>query len=329
MKWILFSRIAMVIWFIKVSSSITFHHGNSKVKKLKKQDWIALGTNLVIILIGFGLALAGGYQGATLGSAFPVFAFVLLIAFVIQWLAFIPAFLKQTEIFYDLIGAVAHSTVIILAVLLTPIRNIRTYILLVIILLWAGRLGFFLFRRILRAGGKDGRFDDIKPNALSFFRAWTLQGLWISFTQAAALAAITATSSTTLNIWGWLGLIVGLLIWILGYAFEAIADYQKSQFNKNPENKGKFIDVGLWAISRHPNYFGEITMWIGIAIIALPTLVGWRIFTLISPIFVALLITKISGVPMLEKRADEKWGGQADYEQYKENTPVLIPKFSR
>jgi len=119
---------------------------------------------------------------------------------------------------------------------------------------------------------------------------------------------------------------IGFLVWVFGFAFEVTADTQKSRFRADPNNKGKFIHTGLWAWTRHPNYFGEIVLWVGVAIIALPVLRGWQWVTLISPVFVALLITRISGVPLLEKQADERWGGQEDYEAYKERTPVLIPR---
>jgi steroid 5-alpha reductase family enzyme len=120
--------------------------------------------------------------------------------------------------------------------------------------------------------------------------------------------------------------LIGLPVWVFGFSVEATADAQKSRFRADPENKGKFIDIGLWARSRHPNYFGEIVLWVGVAIIALPILSGWQWVALISPVFVTVLLTRISGVPMLEKRADEKGGGQEDYEAYKERTPVLIPR---
>jgi steroid 5-alpha reductase family enzyme len=143
----------------------------------------------------------------------------------------------------------------------------------------------------------------------------------VSFTLAAALAAITSTKRVEL---GGLALI-GFFFWIFGFAIEIIAYRQKSAFNTKSQNKGKFISSGLWAWSRHPNYFGEIVLWIGIAIIALPALQGWQWVTLISPVFVTLLLTRISGINLLEARADEKWGGQSDYEAYKANTPILIP----
>ncbi len=151
---------------------------------------------------------------------------------------------------------------------------------------------------------------------------WTLQGLWVTFTLAAALASVTGANKLPLDFFA----VVGIVIWLIGFSFEAIADWQKSVWRKNPKNKGKFIDVGLWSRSRHPNYFGEITLWFGMAIIALPTLQSWQLLTLVSPLFVTLLITKISGLPMLETYADKTWGKDEDYQQYKKNTPVLIPK---
>lgn len=149
-----------------------------------------------------------------------------------------------------------------------------------------------------------------------------MQGLWVTFSLAAALASITAETKVELDIFA----LVGFVVWLLGFGIEVAADQQKSKFKQVPANKDKFIQTGLWAWSRHPNYFGEIILWIGVTIIALPVLSGWQWVTLISPVFITLLLTRISGVPMLEARADEKWGGQPDYEAYKANTPVLIPR---
>jgi steroid 5-alpha reductase family enzyme len=188
------------------------------------------------------------------------------------------------------------------------------------VLIWATRLGSFLFGRIQKAG-KDERFDEIKVSFPRFLLTWTVQGLWVTFTAAAALAAITTTTRREL---GWFALI-GFVIWAFGFGVELMADTQKSAFRADPENKGRFIQTGLWAWSRHPNYFGEIVLWIGVAIIALPALRGWQWLTLISPAYVTVQLMLVSGVPMLEKRADEKWGGQEDYEAYKERTPVLVP----
>jgi steroid 5-alpha reductase family enzyme len=188
------------------------------------------------------------------------------------------------------------------------------------VIVWAARLASFLFLRI-RAAGEDRRFREIKQSFGRFLFAWTLQGLWVGFSLAAALAVITATRRLDLDLFA----CVGLLVWLAGFSLEVIADGQKSGFNARPESKGGFISTGLWSWSRHPNYFGEIVLWIGVAIIALPVLRGWQYATLISPVFIIFLLTRISGIPLLEKRADEKWGGTAEYEWYKARTSVLIP----
>jgi steroid 5-alpha reductase family enzyme len=287
---------------------------------MKKADRNALFALPIVVLIGLGVALAGSQGGAT-ALGIPLFALSVGLAFLIQWLAFIPAYLLQTERFFDLAGSITYISVSIIAVLLSPEVDGRSILLLALVVIWAARLGTFLFRRIHKAG-KDARFDEIKPSFIRFLNAWTLQGLWVTFTLAAALAAITTTTRRGLGAFA----LIGCLIWVFGFAVEVTADAQKSRFRANPENKGRFINTGLWARSRHPNYFGEIVLWIGVAIIALPVLRGWQWVTLISPIFVTLLLTRVSGVPMLERRADEKWGGQEDYEAYKERTPVLIPR---
>jgi steroid 5-alpha reductase family enzyme len=287
---------------------------------MKKADRNSLLALPVVVLAGVGVAWAGSQGGATV-AGIPVFALCVTLAFLIQWLAFIPAYLQQSERFFDLTGSITYISVTAIAVLLSSDIDGRSILLLGLVVIWAVRLGTFLFRRIRKAG-KDNRFDEIKPSFIRFLLTWTLQGLWVTLTLAAALAAITTTTRKELGLFA----LVGFLVWLVGISFEATADAQKSRFRAAPENKGRFIDSGLWAWSRHPNYFGEIVLWIGVAIIALPVLRGWQWVTLISPVFVALLLTRISGVPMLEKRADEKWGGQEDYEAYKERTPVLIPR---
>ncbi len=287
---------------------------------MNTSDRNALISFVAVILIGLGIAVAGS-QGGGSALGMPVFALCVAIAFLIQWLAFIPAFLLQSEKFFDLTGSITYITVVVLSVLLSPVIDGRSILLMVLVVIWAGRLGTFLFRRILKAG-KDARFDDLKPSFFRFLNTWTLQGLWVTFTLAAALAAITTTTREPLGLFA----LVGLVIWAFGFMIEAVADAQKSRFRANPENKDRFIQTGLWAKSRHPNYFGEIVLWIGVALIAVPVLRDWQWITMISPIFVALLLTRISGIPLLQKRADEKWGGQEDYEAYKANTPVLIPR---
>lgn len=287
---------------------------------MKKSGQKSLLVSPVLIIIGILVAAAGSQGGSTVGGI-PVFALSVALAFLIQWVVFIPAFLKQTEKFFDLTGSITYISVISIAALLSENLDARSILLWALVVIWAGRLGTFLFGRIRKAG-KDDRFDDIKPSFIRFLNVWTIQGLWVTFTMAAALVAITSTNHKMLDMLAY----VGFLIWLLGFSIEVVADSQKSRFNANPENKGKFIQTGLWSRSRHPNYFGEILLWVGVAVIALPVLQGWQWIALISPVFVTLLLTRVSGIPLLEKKADQKWGGQQDYETYEKNTPLLIPR---
>ncbi len=274
---------------------------------------------LITVLLGVGVALAGSQGGYRVGSL-PIYALGVLLAFLIQWIVFIPSFVNKTEKFFDLTGSITYITVMVVSVLLTPERDLRTWTLLIMVSIWALRLGSFLFLRIKKAG-EDRRFREIKTSFPRFLQTWTLQGLWVTFSLAAALIVVTSQQRVPLDIY----YVIGLVIWLIGFGIEAIADQQKKSFRENPANQGKFIQEGLWSWSRHPNYFGEIVLWVGVAIIALPVLTGWGWVALISPVFITILLTRISGVPMLEKRADEKWGGQQDYETYKKSTSVLIP----
>ncbi len=288
----------------------------TKLKNNNSKSYISV---LIVVAIGALIALAGSH-GSTSVWGFPLYGLAVIMAFAIQWIVFIPSYLNRTEKYFDLTGSLTYISVTLLAVLMSPVKDFRTAVLFVLVTIWALRLGLFLFRRI-QAAGEDRRFRELKNSFSKFLVTWTLQGLWVTFSLAAALAVITSTTRVGFDIFA----LIGIVIWVIGFSIEVIADYQKKVFQSNTANKGKFINNGLWSWSRHPNYFGEIVLWVGIAIIALPVLSGWQWATLISPIFVTFLLTKISGVPMLEKRADEKWGGQADYEAYKKNTSVLIP----
>ncbi|HEY60156.1 MAG TPA: DUF1295 domain-containing protein [Anaerolineae bacterium] len=286
---------------------------------MKKENLNSYLTVLVAVGVGILVALAGSQESVMVGNI-PLFAFVVGLIYLIQWIVFIPSYLKRTEKFYDLTGSITYISVVILSTILSRKMDARTLLILVLVVIWAARLGTFLFKRV-KVAGEDRRFREIKKSFARFLSAWTLQALWVTFTLAAALAAITSLRSIPLDAFA----AIGSLLWIVGFAIEVLADYQKSKFKSDLANKSKFIRSGIWAWSRHPNYFGEIMLWLGVAIITLPVLRGWQWVTLISPLFVTLLLTRISGVPMLERRADEKWGGQADYEEYKMNTPVLIP----
>jgi len=272
-----------------------------------------------VVLIGLAIAWAGSQGGSTFRGV-PVFALAVALVFLIQWLAFVPAYLMQSERFFDLTGSLTYVSVTILAAWLSAPIGGRSIVLAVFVVAWAVRLGLFLFRRVRRAG-KDDRFDEIKPSFVRFLNVWTIQAMWVTLTFAAALAAITSTSQSGLDAFAF----VGIGVWTAGVAIEATADMQKNRFRADASNKGAFISTGLWSWSRHPNYFGEIVLWIGVAIIALPVLQGWQLITLTSPVFVFLLLTRVSGIPLLEAKAEATWGGQDAYESYKKRTQVLVP----
>ena len=276
--------------------------------------------SIIAIVIGAIISWAGSDGGDRVG-AIPVFALCGALAFAINWLAFIPAALTQTEHYYDLVGGITYITVTVVAVLLSGELDLRATLVALMVMIWSLRLATFLFRRISKSGG-DSRFDNIKNRPPRFFMAWTVQGLWVLLTAAAALAIITGGVHEPLGPAG----IAGIIVWAIGMLVEIVADRQKSNFKNDPGNDGKFINAGLWAWSRHPNYFGEILLWTGMAIVAMPVLQGRQWATLISPVFVTFLLTRVSGIPLLENKADKRWGGQDDYEEYKRRTPVLIPK---
>jgi steroid 5-alpha reductase family enzyme len=259
-------------------------------------------------------------QGGQTYQGVPIFAACAALIFLLQWLAFIPAYIKQTEVFYDLIGSITYVSVVLVALFMSGTRDLHSMVIAGCILVWALRLGSFLFKRILE-DGSDGRFDKIKPSALHFFVTWNLQALWVLVTAGCGLAALTsATGKPQSELW-----MFGLLIWVVGFTIELMADKQKRAFRKQYGSE-RFANTGLWSRSRHPNYFGEIVLWIGIALMAAPALSGWQYLTLVSPVFVYLLLTRISGIPLLERKADRRWADNPDYQVYKRDTPVLVPR---
>lgn len=244
------------------------------------------------------------------------------IALIVNWLAFLPSAAAKSDKFYDTVGAITYISVIATASAAAWPLDARGMVIAAMVAVWCVRLGSFLFRRIHAAGGADSRFEKIRVNPARFLVAWTLQALWVILTASAALAAITAGERAPIGIFFW----AGAAIWVLGFAFEAIADNQKNAFRNVPENKGKFINVGLWRWSRHPNYFGEITLWTGILVMAVPVLSGLSWLVVISPIFVTLLLTKVSGINLQDAQAKQRWGDDREYQAYRAATPMLIPR---
>ncbi|XP_041478362.1 uncharacterized protein C594.04c-like [Lytechinus variegatus] len=238
----------------------------------------------------------------------------------IQWSLFLIAAYFKTEKFYDLAGS---GTFLLLAT--QSLRWGGTYFLRQriqtgLVSVWATRLGLYLFSRVL-SDGFDRRFNKAKNQPSLFFVFWTLQALWIFATLSPSIALNGVKRDKPLGARDY----IGWGTWAVGFLMEVIADRQKSVFKANPANAGKFINTGLWSISRHPNYFGEILCWLGLYVSASSSLTGWEHLTAISPIFVTLLLTKVSGIPLLEKYGLKKWGSDPSYQNYLRKTAVLVP----
>ena len=227
---------------------------------------------------------------------------------VIHWLAFIPALIFKTEKFYDLTGSICYAFSAIYVYLQSYGMFLSlSFFISLAILIWTLRLGSFLLKRVMDAG-EDKRFRTIKTNPTQFFMTFNLSALWVVI---CSLCALTAVSNGVLEVKPIF--YMGLLVFIIGFLIEVIADNQKTAFRAVPENTNSFITTGLWSVSRHPNYFGEVTLWLGIAMMSLPYLEGVQYWTLISPIFSFVLIYFVSGVRMLEARANVKWGENKEY----------------
>lgn len=289
----------------------------------------ALSILIISGLITFFFVSATMQNSVYIGE-YPAILICALLAFILQWIVFVPSYLKQTEKFYDLTGSSTFVLVTCLALYAAHLHPSIVYnasslslykvILGLMVIIWALRLGSFLFVRI-HQDGKDDRFNEIKKDPFRFIVTWTIQGLWVVITAGAAITAILSTNNPPIG----LLTIAGVLIWLLGFSIEVLADRQKRKFKQSDTHSTAFITAGLWAYSRHPNYLGEILLWFGVAIAAIPMLTGWQYVALISPLFVTLLLTKVSGIPLLEAKAEKKWGKEKSYLEYKASTPLLIP----
>ena len=279
------------------------------------------------ILTAYLVAIAASVDGAIF-SGLPVILLCAIVSFATHWMIAAPSLITSSEKYFDFTGMVATLLVVLTAMfaLLSSgaEASIRSVFVATFVSVWTLRLGIFLYKRIVKAG-EDIRFRDIKKSLPKFLMTWTLSALWVFLTTVNAITLIALNPLEPIGIF----FIIGALLWLLGFGFEVIADRQKKYFSEQPKNEGRFITQGLWSVSRHPNYFGEIILWAGIAIISLPFLSGWQYVTLVSPVFVFLLLTRISGLPFLEEKAEKKWGENKDYIEYKKRTPILVPFFGK
>ena len=285
------------------------------------------GAIALCILLAYLVAIAASVDGVFF-SGIPIILLCAIVSFLTHWMIAAPSLITSSEKYFDFTGMVATLLVVLTAMfaLLSSgaEASIRSVFVASFVSVWTLRLGIFLYKRIVKAG-EDIRFRDIKKSLPKFLMTWTLSALWVFLTTVNAITLIALNPLEPIGIF----FIMGALLWLLGFGFEVIADRQKKYFSEQPKNEGRFITQGLWSVSRHPNYFGEIILWAGIAIISLPFLSGWQFVTLVSPVFVFLLLTRISGLPFLEDKAEKKWGEDKDYIEYKKRTPILVPFFGK
>ena len=256
-------------------------------------------TNFLISFLTFSICIfianLTGIQNIT---------YAVLYIFLIHLLIFVPSYFFQTEKFFDLTGTISYvSSVLFIFFKSNTVEsiNLGSLVLSTFIIIWSLRLGTFLFLRIKKAG-KDRRFNEIKKSFSWFFMTFSVSGMWVTICSICALTGIAngiIFSTTT---------IIGIIIFIIGFTIEIIADSQKTKFRANDDNKDKFISSGLWKYSRHPNYLGEIILWLGISLISFSSLEGFQYITLISPIFTYLLLVNVSGINFLEKSGKKKMG---------------------
>uniref|UniRef100_A0A1A8UFE2 Uncharacterized protein n=1 Tax=Nothobranchius furzeri TaxID=105023 RepID=A0A1A8UFE2_NOTFU len=238
----------------------------------------------------------------------------------IQWVGWVLAATFRTEKFYDLAGSGTFILLANLSRIWGGTSQTRQKVQTGLVTAWGLRLGTFLFMRILK-DGHDRRFHNVRDSPGTFFIYWTVQAVWIFLTLLPTLMLNTEKRNVPLGMRDY----IGWTVWGIGFATQTIADQQKWLFKSNPDNAGKFIQSGLWAYSRHPNYFGEILQWSGLWLSASSVMHGYQYVSLGSPLFVWFLLRYVSGVPILEKQAVKRWGSEPAFQDYIRNTPLLWP----
>lgn len=205
------------------------------------------------------------------------------------------------------------------------IENGREMLIAVLVTIWGIRLSSYLFIRN-KGRGEDYRYVDMRKRwgtklapLKAFLNVYALQGVVLYLVSVGIISVFATSSQEGVGVLE----IIGVVIWSIGWVFQVFADSQLQAFKKKLENKGRVIKTGVWKYTRHPNYFGEATMWWGIFIITLGENVG--LWTIISPILITVFLLFVSGVPLLEKR----YAGNPEYEAYKEITPKFVPWFPK
>lgn len=238
----------------------------------------------------------------------------------LQVAVWVPSAALQTERFYDLTGAATYIGVTLLTLKAYGASSWRSVAIAGCELLWAGRLGTYLFSRVL--SHEDTRFARVKTQPRVFLIYWLMQALWIATVNLPVALALMQGSSVPEAPVG-VADVLGLGLFAGGFLLEAVADWQKAQFRADAANKGKFIRSGVWSFVRYPNYLGEILLQLGIAIFSAGH--TGSVLPFVGPAFVSWLLIRVSGIPLLDKVGEKRWGGEADWKRYTATTAKLIP----
>lgn len=249
-----------------------------------------------------------------------IIIYSLLISLFIQAIFFTFAFIFKTDKLTDLTYGLTFILLSVIAVIASKDISIHKGILLSMIILWATRLITYLFYRINKMK-KDSRFDEMRSKFFKFAQFWFLQGISVWIIMLPSSLFLVKLNDINISVVS----ILGVIIWFIGLTIETTADIQKFKFKNNPKNKGLWIQSGIWKYSRHPNYFGEILCWIGIFLFISPALNGWEYLTIISPLYITTILLFVSGVPILEKRYNERYKDNEEYQGYKRTTSLIIP----
>jgi steroid 5-alpha reductase family enzyme len=243
----------------------------------------------------------------------------LLVALGVNAAFFAVAAIRKTDVVTDL----SYSLSFALLALALPSMGAHKLVQLIaalMVLLWAFRLGGYLFGRILRIK-VDHRFDEMRDKPLRFARFWILQAITVAVIMLPVSYLLGRKGVPEFGPWA----IAGVALWLVGLVIEAVSDAQKSAFKGKEANRGRFVSSGLWRYSRHPNYFGEMLVWWGLFVYAVPFLDGAAFFVALGPLFLTLLLLFVSGIPLLEKSAEAKYGADPAYREYKRKTSILVP----
>lgn len=239
------------------------------------------------------------------------------ISFLVNALFFVFASLRKTDTVTDLSYGLSFFLTSLGLALAFHVQGALWLFPFLGVMLWALRLAGYLFARILTIK-VDHRFDGRREDPVKFARFWILQAL---STAIIMLPVVLSASRPPLSLS--IAQIAGAAIWLAGLWIETVADAQKFRFKRH--SREGFISTGVWSWSRHPNYFGEMLVWWGLWVYVVPTLQGIEQVAILGPLYITILLRFVSGVPLLEKSAKEKYGSNAEYQAYVDRTNLLFP----